>query len=479
MRDLLLIVNLNDAASTAVARSLRAEHICCHIVPRDITPEEVSARQPLGLILAGDVSGNVPAPIQGEILNGEWPVLALGDAAAMLCSQLGGEALETVLCGTIGTVTFSPCALTEGMEDCERVLHNARRLRLPDSFSPFALCQDEIVGFLSESLPFYGLQFGLELNDTDGIQLLMNFALSVCHCTRWWDYEAFTKDAVARIREAVGDGRAVCAMTGGLNSGISALLAHRALGERLQCIFIDTGLLRENEARDFLAFYRSQAGLNIMHVSAQERFVEALSGIVDPALKKRVIGETLQSILDETLAGMGKFTAVVRSVICSDVLRGVDYRNRPGIHADLPVIEPLRELFKDEVRLAGDYLGMPTEVLLRQTFPGSGLALRILGEVTPARLQTLRAADLIFTTEAKNAGQNRRLRQHFAILSALSGDDTHVMVILRAITTGEAARLPHELLEEITTRILRERPEVARVVYDLSPVSAATGAEWQ
>ena len=139
MRDLLLIVNLNDAASTAVARSLRAEHICCHIVPRDITPEEVSARQPLGLILAGDVSGNVPAPIQGEILNGEWPVLALGDAAAMLCSQLGGEALETVLCGTIGTVTFSPCALTEGMEDCERVLHNARRLRLPDSFSPFAI----------------------------------------------------------------------------------------------------------------------------------------------------------------------------------------------------------------------------------------------------------------------------------------------------------------------------------------------------
>ena len=286
------------------------------------------------------------------------------------------------------------------------------------------------------------------------------------------------------IRRVVGEGRAVCAMTGGLNSGITALLAHRALGDRLQCIFVDTGLLRENEAAQVMRFYRDQMGLSIVNVQAQEHFTQALSGLVEPDDKRRAIGQTLQAVMDETLAGMGEFAVILRSTTCDDVLRGVNPASKPGLHAELPVVEPLRELFKDEVRRVGEYLNVPTEILSRQSFPSSGLALRILGDVTPARLQTLRAADLIFTEEIAAAGLNKRLWQYFALLGALPGEDTRVIIALRAMQSSDpaqlahAARLPFDLLERVTDRIRRERPEVAHVLYDLNPSSRSTGAEW-
>ena len=484
MRDMVLILNFDNTGSRAIARALRAEMIYCKVVPPDITAEQVSAQQPLGLILAGAVNGSVPAGVDPALLTGEWPVLALGDAACMLCRGLGGDACETVLCGGIGGVRFEPCRLTEGIESCERMLRSVRRLLLPDHLRVLADSQGEAVGFRHASLPLYGVQFSLETNDTDGMRLLLNFALNICGCTRWWDFDVYIDRAVSELRRIIGDGRAVCAVTGGLNSGVSALLAHKALGGRLQCVFIDTGLMRENEGREVLSFYRDRLGLNVYHVQAGERFLDALRGVTDPAEKRRIISETLQAVLDETLSQLGDFTVILRSTTATDLMRGEDAKKRPGLRGAAPTVEPLRELFKDEVRRVAERLNMPEEIIHRQSFPGSGLALRILGSVDPARLQTLRAAEQIFDEEVRASGQDKRLRQHFAVLSPMPGDDARAVIVLRAVQSSDAypayaARMPYDMLERVTERILRERPETVRVVYDLTPSTHSRNVEWQ
>ena len=249
MRDMVLILNFDGANSRAIAQALRAEQIYCKIVPPTLTREAAAAQQPLGLILAGGTAGSLPGGLDAALLNGEWPVFAMGDAAALLCRSLGGDAQETVLSDEVAGVHFTPCPLTAGMDDCERMLRRVRRLRLPDCAQPLAISREETVGLMHATLPLYGVQFALEQNDTDGMQLLLNFALHVCGCSRWWNYDVYIDRTVEELRRLAGGGRALCAMTGGLGSGICALLSHRALGDRLQCIFIDTGL--RMKARSF------------------------------------------------------------------------------------------------------------------------------------------------------------------------------------------------------------------------------------
>lgn len=484
MRDMLLILNFDEGSSRAVARALRAEHIYCEIVPGSITLAEAKEKAPKGLVLSGGVKGSMPSGFDPQLATGEWPMLALGDAAALLCRALGGDALETAICNSIGAVRFRECELTTGIDDCERMLHNVRRLRMPEGAVALAEALQEPVGFMLMEKPVYGIQFTLEQNDTDGMQLLLNFAENACGCTKWWTYDAFVENTVEDIRSRVGEGRAVCAMTGGLDSGVSALLAHKALGNRLKGIFIDTGLLREGEANKVLSFYRDQMGVDVIHIQAQERFLEALDGVTDADKKREIIGVLLQQILDETMESVGEVAAVVRGTNCNDVLGRAYQKRRPALQANVPVLEPLRELFKSEIRTVGSTLEMPGEILSRQSFPGSGLALRILGAVTPARLQTLRAVDRIFTEELSESGQLKRLWQHFAVLSPMAGDDPRAMIALRAVNAAEtsqayAARLPYDLLERVMDRIRRERPEVSRVVYDLSSYSRHSGVEWQ
>lgn len=484
MRDMLLILNFDELSSRAIARALRAEHIYCEIVPGNITLEEVEKKNPLGLIFSGDVKGGMPFGLDPALTQGDRPILALGDAAALLCRTLGGDTLETAICNSIGAVRFRECPLTQGIDDCERMLPNVRRLRMPEGAVALAESLQEPVGFMLMQRPVYGIQFTLEQNDTDGMQLLINFAENVCGCTRWWTYETFVSRTVENIQQLVGEGRAVCAMTGGLDSGVSAMLGHKALGNRLKGIFIDTGLLRDGEAGHVLSYYRDQLGMDIIHVQAQDRFLSALEGVADAAAKSTIIGEMLQRILDETMAEIGDISAVIRGTNCNDVLQQAKQKRRPALQADVPMIEPLRELFKSEIRMVGSTMYMPPEILSRQSFPGSGLALRILGNVTPARLQTLRAVDRIFTDELNLSGQLKKLLQHFAVLSPMAGDDPHVMIALRAVNSNEttqayAARLPYDLLERVMDRIRRERPEVSRVVYDLTSYSRNNGVEWQ
>lgn len=486
MRDMVLILNYDNTGSRLIARALRAEHIYCRIVPPDITRQQAEEMQPMGLILSGSVSGAFISAPDAGLTDGTWPVLALGDAAASLCRALGGDAQETVICGSIGAVSFTPCPLTGGMEpSCERMLRNVRRLRLPDCARPLAVSREENVGWMHRDLPIFGMQFSLEPNDTDGMQLLLNFAQIVCGCSRWWSPDSFIDQTVTDLMQQVGRGRALCAVTGGLNSSVTALLAKRALGDRLQCIFIDTGLMRENEGMEFLACCRDRLGLNITHVQAQERFLSGLQGVTDPAEKSRIIARTLQSTLDDTMRDLGKFDIILRSTTCNDILNGKGKDTHPGLRGSMPTLEPLTELFKDEVRAVGEKLGLPENMLWRQSFPGSGLALRIMGEVTPARLQSLRTADQIFAAETDASGLARRLRQYFAVLMPIPGNEARAVIILRAVQHGEAgqkayaARLPYDMIERVTESILRQRPEVDRVVYDLSPATGIKNIEWQ
>lgn len=483
MRDMVLVLNFDDTASRAIARKLRSERVFCKIMPGDTSLEEIQEQSPLGLLLAGAVSGETPIGLDGRLLQAGIPMLALGDTAALLLSLLGGCATEIALKNCLAALEYEKNPLLAELENGERLLPCIREMILPPQTLPICKAQDQIVGFAHEELPLFGLQFQVEQNDPEGTLLLRNFALSICGCTTWWDDDSFVARAVEEISRVVGDGTAVCAMTGGLDSGVSALLAFKALGRRLKCIFVDTGLLRDREGDDFIAFYRDQIGMDITRVYAQNRFMDALRGIHDADEKRRIIGMTMQEILSEEKGRLGSFEALIRGTSYNDIMFGKGDR-RPALSNSVPVIEPVRELFKDEIRRIGDFLGLPQEVLSRQPFPGSGLALRILGEVNPERLQTLRAVDAIFRQEVLLSPIAKRLWQFFAVLCPMPGDEQGSVICLRAVHASEqsqayAARLPYDVMEAVVDRVRRERPEVRRVVYDLTPSSNYAGVEWQ
>ena len=483
MRDMVLVLNFDDAASRAVTRKLRAERVLCKIVPGTISLEEIQAQSPLGLLLAGRVTGERVENADARIYQAGIPLLALGDAATALLSALGGMPGEVALKNAMANLEYTPCPLMQGVENGERLMQCARAYQMTDQLKPICRAPEAVIGFAHQELPLYGLQFEVEQNDMDGAQILKNFALSICGCTTWWDDDAFVARAVEEIGRVVGEGTAVCAMTGGLDSGVSALLAFKALGQRLHCIFVDTGLLRDHEGDKFMAFYRDAIGMRITRVYAQTRFLNALAGLSDAAEKRAAVSRTMHAILLEETQKLGPIDAVIRGTNCNDVMFG--NHDEAGLAPEgAAVIEPVRELFKDEIRRVGDFLGLPGELVSRQPFPGSGLALRILGEVTVERLQTLRAVDLIFRQEVGQSGAAKRLWQYFAVLCPMPGDGEKSVVCLRAVHASErslayAARLPYDVMKAVVDRAMKERPEVCRVVYDLTPSTNYTGIEWQ
>ena len=483
MRDMLLVLNFNDDASRAVTRKLRSERVFCKIVPGTISLEEIQSQEPLGLLLAGGVSGQTPAGLDSRIPASDIPVLALGDAAGLLLSLLGGTAGDIAFQGAVMPVSYSANPLLEGLESGERMLPCAREFQLPPQVRPLASAQETVIGFAHETLPLYGMQLQIEQNDPESSLILRNYALNICGCTTWWDDDAFVTRAIEEIRRVAGEGRVVCAMTGGLDSGVSALLAHKALGNQLKCIFVDTGLLREREGDDFMAFYRDAMGLDITRVPAGDRFLDALKGVSDAKEKRAVIIRVIQSILREEEEKLSPISALVRGTSCHDIMFGGGALT-PALGENVPLIEPVRELFKDEIRRIADFLDIPADLLSRQPFPGSGLALRIMGEVTKERLSTLRAADALFRGELLRSSAAKRLWQYFAVLCPMPGREEKSIICLRAVHTGDrsqayAARLPYDVMENVTDLILRDQKSVCRVTYDLTPVYNYSGVEWQ
>lgn len=480
MRDMLLVLDLDHLAARTVARKLRSERICCRIVPMDTSAEALKAEEAIGIVLAGGTALPEGASCAAALSLGV-PVLALTSAAALLCEAMGGKAGAKVLDNSLAAVSFDDCPLLDGLETGERMIACLRALSLPDGAKSIARADeqnDAPFAFSDASGRLFGVQMDMELHDPDSTRLMTNFALNVCGCTAWWDEDAFVLRSVQEIKRVVGDGAAMCAMTGGLNSGVSALLAFKALGARFHGVFVDTGLLRENEADAFMRFYHDRMGLDITRVNAQQRFLTALECVVDPDKKKEIIGTLLEEILGAERAKIENLSAVVTGTSYSDVFLGETRQD----DASLVRIEPLRDLFKDEIRQVGEYLGMPADIISSQPFPGSGLALRILGAVDADKLRVLRRADAIFREEVAASGQGKKLWQHFAVLSVLDGADD--AICLRAVHASDgapayAARLPYDLLETVTGRILKECPEVRRVVYDMTPSGHYTGIEWQ
>lgn len=487
MRDMVLVLSFNESAGRAIARKLRGERFYCKIVPGNLSAAQAREEAPLGLVLAGGNQGS--EQLEGfdpEILLMGVPMLALGDAALGLAAQLGGKAETECLPRQVAPVHYEEGPLFENLSDSERLLDGVRPMLLPETLKPAFVAMESHLGFSHQSLPLYGIQIQMEPNDPDGVQILVNFAQSICGCTPWWDNDAFVERAVAEIRRVVGsEGRAICAMSGGVDSGVCALLGHMAIGHRLQCIFVDTGLLRKDEGDQVTAFYQDTMGLNLRRIDARDRFITALQGVSKDNEKQRIIDQLLADVLQEALQECEGAQVLLRGLNYNDLIEAdpeSDLLISLFEEGQIQVVDPVRDLFKDEIRRVGDDLGLPPSIVGRQPFPGGGLALRIMGEVTVEKVEILREADAIFRQEVEASGQGRKLWQHFAMLCP-NPIDGSLIVCLRAVHASDGVkampgRLPYDLLERATARIQETLP-ISRVLYDLTPSTHYKGIQWQ
>lgn len=476
MRDFVILINADNAVSRTMARRLRAEHIYCRVMPVGTTAEAMLNQDVRGILVAAASTGlPVELPHLLDYLQSGLPMLCMGDAALTLCELLGGELSDRPLPGGVEQVHFDPSnAIFSGMEDGERYLQACRYMSLPqDQAIPAAVTDDGMLGFRVIQRDVWGLAMQLERNDPSGTQLLLNFCRDVCGCSLWWSNQAFIERAKEAIFLASEGGDALCALSGGVDSGVSALLAHMALGSRLHCIFVDTGLMRKGEAAQVMDFYSLQAGLDLRRIDASAEFLSALQGVSDVREKERIIFQLLRGILRREAATIPNIRLMIQGTNYSDAMQTHEFPlDLPA--GDVHIIEPVRELFKDEVRHIGEELGMSPAMLLRQPFPGSGLASRIMTDVTPERLAMLREADAIFRYEITQNNQNKRLWQYYAELAPAPNADGTYVVTLRAVQAvdgegGMAARLPSDLMERVTLDILTRCPQVSRVMYDLTP----------
>jgi len=480
MRDQVLILNFEGSYSAAIAAKLRAEKISARILPGNTTAEQILGEEALGVILSGGTSGEIPVDLDGQLLRSGMPVLALGSTVPAVTALLGGQVQETLQVNDVDTLTFLPSKITDGLLESERMFGTIHALALTDDLEPLAMYEDKVIGLAHKSLQIFAIGCQLEPNDPDMMSLLTQFAVDVCGCTRWWSEDSFISLTRSHILEAAGEGKALCVMSGGLDSGVTALLAHRALGERLTCVFVDTGLLRENDVIEFSAYYKGM-GLNLVIINAEERVMEALAGKTSQADKKDALRHTLQEVLQE----FGKtldYSLLVESK-SSDYLFS---NNLPSTSVSVlaqgaRTVAPLSDLFKEEIRRVGEALGLPQDMTAMQPFPFTGLALRIMGECTRERLALLRWADAAFQHEIREAGLHKRLWKYFAMLYEVPYLDSpdNLVIALRAVSISHTgsdlralpARLPWDLLERYTQRALNHSDKVRKVIYDLTPSS--------
>lgn len=453
-----------------IARTLRSQQILCELLPPGACEQEALGRKPLGIIWAaeqGPFSG--PLPLSPQLLASGVPILALGGMAEGLCLHFGGSVTERLPDPQTVTLGLSQQPLFTDIAGGERMLYGLQCLALPDCLACTATATERCIGFSHKEFPLYGMQYPIEHNDPDAVQLLRNFACLLCGAEPLWDEDRILQELKEHIRAMAGDGRVLCAVSGGVDSAVCAKIAHMALDDRLECVLIDTGFFRQGEVDSVLSLFREEMGVPITLLPAQERFLESLSGVTDFFEKERRVCALLKELLVDRLSQMSNARALLLGTHLNDTLFG----NEPRASLPEAVAEPLLGLFKEEVRRLATALSLPAGLAERPSFPSGGLALRIFGEVTEARLAILRQAEAVLTEEVQQGGLERRLwRLNASLLELPYGADTYT-VGLRALQAAQdgayAARLPYDLLERVTQRTLAQIPSVTRVIYDLTP----------
>ncbi len=512
-RDRILVLDYGSQYTQLIARRIRELRVYCEIHPADFGLDAISAWDPGGIILSGgpaSVLDDGAPDLDPRITELEKPVLGICYGLQALVHRLGGlvEKADDREYGRALLEIERDDPLFAKLEGgAERVVwmsHGDRVLNLPPGFVVLATSENSPFAAVRHAeRPIWGVQFHPEVVHTEGGKtMLANFVHGICGCPGSWTMETFIQEAIGMIREQVGDGRAVCGLSGGVDSSVAAALVHRAIGDQLTCIFVDNGLLRLDERAEVEALFRESLGVQLVSVDASQRFVSQLRGEIDPERKRRIIGHLFIDIFEEEAQRIGGVDFLVQGTLYPDVIESVSVRgpsatikshhNVGGLpeRMRLKLVEPLRELFKDEVREVGRWLDLPEATIRRQPFPGPGLAVRILGEVTQDRLDVLRRADAIVREEIESAGLRDELWQAFAVLLPVQsvgvmGDERTYenAVAVRCVTSVDAmtadwARLPGDVLAAISSRIINEVKGINRVVYDVSSKPPAT-IEWE
>jgi len=509
-REAVVILNFGSQYSMLIARRVRECHVYCELLPPETPWEKIAPLKPKGFILSGG-----PASVYAEgapqapryVYESGLPVLGICYGTQLIAHQLGGQVTpapkheygQAMLHVTADSPLFA--GLPESM--MVWMSHGDEIQRMPPGFKALAKTDNSSVAVMG-SRNIFGLQFHPEVAHTPmGKALIQNFLYKICGCKGNWTSANFISETRQRIREQVKDGKVVCALSGGVDSSVAAVLIHQAIGDQLTCIFVNNGLLRREEPERVLNTFKNNLKMNIVYAEATDRFLLALKGITDPEVKRRQVGNEFIRVFEEEAAKLGKVDFLAQGTLYPDVIESATteskaaakiktHHNVGGLPAEmkLSLIEPLRYLFKDEVREVGVALGLSEDMVWRQPFPGPGLAIRIIGEVTRERLEILRSADWIVMSEIKKAKLYRQIWQSFAVLTnvqsvGVMGDfrTYGYLVGLRAVTSDDAmtadwARLPYEVLARISNRIVNEVPGVNRVVYDITSKPPST-IEWE
>ena len=511
-REAMIVIDFGSQYSQLIARRIRECRVYCEIVPHDMPWSKIAPLNPKGFILSGGPASvyarNAPlAP--AYIYEKGLPILGICYGMQVITKQLGGHVAQgakreyghaVLHIGDIDSPLFAdlPESSPVWMSHADRIEE------MPPGFSALAYTENSPTAVMGKDGDIFGLQFHPEVAHTPyGNTILKNFVFRVCRCQGKWTMSNFATDSINKIKEQVGQGRVINALSGGVDSSVVAIIIHRAIGDQLTCIFVNNGLLRREEAERTLKVFRQNLGMNIIYVDAVDRFLKRLKGITDPEKKRKIIGEEFIRVFEEEAKKLGKVDFLAQGTLYPDVIESTSsvstasakiktHHNVGGLPAKmtLKLLEPLRYLFKDEVRQVGLELDLPEEMVRRQPFPGPGLAIRIIGEVTREKLEILRGADWIVMNEIKKAKLYRQLWQSFAILTdvksvGVMGDyrTYSYLIALRAVTSEDAmtadwARLPYDLLAHISRRIVNEVPGVNRVVYDITSKPPST-IEWE
>ena len=507
--ELILVIDFGGQYNQLIARRVRECGVYCEIVPYTYTLEQIKAKNPKGIIFTGgpnSVYAEETPKVDAGVFELGVPVLGICYGHQFMAHTLGGH-VESAGISEFGKTSVelqNDCSLFKGVEGKNIcwMSHNDYVSEVPEGFQTYAMTSEcPVAAMINDERKLYGVQFHPEVEHTPfGRKMLANFLFEICGVKGDWTMASFAKTKVEEIKALVGEGKVLCALSGGVDSSVAAVLVHKAIGKQLTCVFVDHGLLRKDEGDTVEQVFREKFDMNLIRVNAKDRFMAKLAGVSDPERKRKIIGEEFIRVFEEESNKLGKVDYLVQGTIYPDVVESgtgtsatiKSHHNVGGLpeDMDLKLIEPLRELFKDEVRAVGEELGIPSELVWRQPFPGPGLAIRVLGEVTEEKLEITREADAIFREEIAKAGLERKIWQYFACLPNIrsvgvmgDGRTYNHAIALRAVTssdgmTSDWAHIPFSVLDDISRRIVNEVPGVNRIVYDVTSKPPST-IEWE